>query len=313
MIPNSHLRWNHLLALNELYKTGKTKKNIQHHAYIKKLIEKRLIKFKIGSQNTFLADNKYKKFYEEEHLNIFKGYQLFFIDESLPCTGKQNYLEEDILKLMLLSLNKNEIRKNVTTANRFSNDFFEKDAKYLKGNESLYNAVLKILEIPHFPEKEPKNHVWRLITDCINPTVIVLCENMDNLYVPDKFREVGVELWYVGGNNTAIVHEIDKSKLKLPLYYICDWDYDGLKIYSRLVEIMKTKDKKITLLTPKEGSVRLNVNSKHHKSKWKQEKPFSSLERSLFAIKQQLLIQELIRSDQYIQEEGQDLLELLGY
>ena len=62
----------------------------------------------------------------------------------------------------------------------------------------------------------------------------LLCENLNFLKTPRIARDNHIELWYVGGNNISNIDYIPDHKLTLPLYYSCDWDYDGLKIYERL-------------------------------------------------------------------------------
>ncbi|MDX8554440.1 hypothetical protein MK851_12510 [Tenacibaculum sp. 1B UA] len=52
-----------------------------------------------------------------------------------------------------------------------------------------------------------------------------------------------MELWYAGGKN---VKKMDYGDTRgLPVYYSCDWDYDGLFIISPLViEVGKSSNQK---------------------------------------------------------------------
>lgn len=182
---------------------------------------------------------------------------------------------------------------------------------YLENKLSLKNAVLHLLEIEYFPEKDPKNKQWRLVVDCLNPKVIVLCENLDCLKVPLEYKKNNIELWYVVGNNTKPLLDIPQEKLQLPIFYFCDWDFNGLKIYSQVKHIFKGKDKNIEIIEPLDNTKRLPVNVAHHKSKWKEE-TFSSLVKDDFNEKQINLIEQLIINDEWIEEESIDLIGTLS-
>lgn len=151
----------------------------------------------------------------------------------------------------------------------------------------------------------------RFVVDCANPKVIVLCENLDCLKVPVEYKEKNIELWYVGGNNTKPLLDISPDKLKLPIYYFCDWDYSGLSIFSRIKEIFNKKDKDIKIIQPAPNSKKNRVDVNYHKSKWNI-KDFSGLMKHNFTDDQVDLIEQLISHDEWIEEESMNLVELLS-
>ncbi len=151
------------------------------------------------------------------------------------------------------------------------------------------------------------------MTDCINPKGVVLCENLDRLKNPWKVREANLELWYVGGNNIGIIDFIDPIKLHLPVYYCCDWDFDGLSIYSRIKEKMKAKNRELNLLVPGTYEVSLPIDSPHHNSRWDFNKGLSGLKYEDFSDEAINLIERLIKDNKWIEEESLDILLLCKY
>jgi hypothetical protein len=212
---------------------------------------------------------------------------------------------------MFVYYNKKELQNKLTTLKKFSAIVFENEnSKYLENKPSLKNAILHLLEIDEFPEKDPKSQQWRFVIDCPNPRAVVLCENLDCLKVPIEFKKNNIELWYVGGNNTRPLLDISQGKLHLPIFYFCDWDYSGLKIYSNVKKIFKNKNKKIELIQPPENAKRLPVGVKNHKSKWNSE-DFSGLQKNNFTEKQIGIIESLILKGEWIEEESIDLISLI--
>ncbi|MEM6642140.1 MAG: hypothetical protein AAF616_04095 [Bacteroidota bacterium] len=314
-IYNRKLSWRLLKALNELFTKGSTRSKIRDNAYIEYLIKnKRLIKPKSGNLNILEAQDRFISFYETNFKDHFDSYLNLFESYEIASDAKRKYLEEDIITLLFISEHRESFMGRLSTTRTFSATVFKgKGSKYLENNISLKNAVCRILNIEDFPEKDPKNLAWRFVVDCIDPKIIVLCENLAFLKLPWKAKENHIELWYVGGNNTAIIDDIDSSKLALPIYYSCDWDYHGLRIYSSLKGKIRLKNKSITLLNPPSDSLLLPIDSPNHNSKWDHSKPLSGLKSEDFDEQQLNLIKALIQKDQWIEEESNDLIELVHY
>jgi len=309
-----NIQWKHLLGLHQLYVDGRTKLKITRNDYINTVLlnQRKLIRFKNGNHSIIEANDRYKAFYILNFLDTFIYYNTFFKKSGIENNAKKSFTEEDLKALIFIYYNKKELKEKLTTQKKFSAQVFKnQNSKYLENKFSLKKAVLDLLEIEYFPEKDPKNQQWRLVVDCLNPKLIVLCENLDCLKVPTEYKKHNIELWYVGGNNTKPLLDIPKEKLRLPIYYFCDWDYNGLKIYSQIKKIFKEKDKSISIIEPLHKLKRLPVNVLHHKSEWNH-KIFSGLKKDDFNVNQINLIEQLISKDEWIEEESIDLIEILN-
>lgn len=308
-----NVEWKYLKGLHQLYIEKKTKLKILNNDYINLILfkQKKLIKYKSGNHSIIEANHRYSEFYEEEFLDIYNYYNAFFEQSAIENNAKKSFTEEDLKALIFIYYNKEELRNNLTTQKKFSAQIFKNEnSKYLQNKTSLKNAVLQLLEINEFPEKDPKNNQWRFVVDCLNPKVIVLCENLDCLKVPLEYKNNNIELWYVGGNNTKPLEDISQDKLILPIYYFCDWDYNGLQIYSSVKKIFKTKGIDVKIVQPKTFEKAVDVDIKHHKSKWN-DKDFSNLNKDDFSLHQIEFINQLIINKKWIEEESLDLIKLL--
>ncbi len=308
-----NVEWKYLKGLHQLYTEKKTRLKILNNDYINQILftQKKLIKYKDGNHTIIEANNRYQQFYEQEFLDTYNYYNAFFELSGIENNAKKPFTEEDLKALIFIYYNKTELRNKLTTQKKFSAQVFKyENSKYLENKPSLKNAVLQLLEIDEFPEKDPKNQQWRFVVDCPNPKVIVLCENLDCLKVPIEYKKNNIELWYVGGQNTKPLLDIPLEKLKLPLYYFCDWDYTGLNIYSQIKKIFADKTKNIEIIQPLSNAKKLPVSVKHHKSKWKKVE-FSGLIKNDFTESQIELINQLILKDEWIEEESINLIEII--
>lgn len=297
--------WPQLKALNEVFETGKTRAALFTYPYLERLrAEKRLLRYKSGNRQIIEAGEGFNNFYQETFLTAYKRYKSFFERTGVEADGRRPYSLYDLETLIYIENNKAILQPQLTTERFFSSQLF-RGSKYLENNQSVLKAVLQILEINAFPKSDPKDQQWRLVIDCPDPRCIVLCENLANLKVPDAAIELNTELWYVGGNNTRILENLSPRHLTLPIYYLCDWDYDGLRIYSTIKRLILEKGSNLILLSPQESTQRLAVDSPYHNSDWKYHLPFSGLYEKDFDPKEKELIRELIRSKQWIEEEGQ--------
>ncbi|MCW3117212.1 MAG: hypothetical protein JWM28_1294 [Chitinophagaceae bacterium] len=297
--------WPQLKALQEVFETGKTRATLFTYPYLDQLrSEKRLLRYKSGNRQIIESVEGFDNFYRETFLTAYERYTSFFERTRVKADGRRPYSLYDLETLIFIENNKAILQPQLTTERFFSSQLF-RGSKYLENNQSVLKAVLQILEINAFPKSDPKDQQWRLVIDCPDPRCIVLCENLANLKVPDAAIELNTELWYVGGNNTRILENLSPSHLTLPIYYLCDWDYDGLRIYSTIKKIISEKGNNLILLHPQELTPRLAVDSPYHNSDWKYHLPFSGLNEVDFNLKERESIRELIRSKQWIEEESQ--------
>ena len=310
---NKDLTWRVLKALDSLYNTGKISSIIASNSYIKYLIEKKIIKYLFGNTNYLVPSNGFHSYYMNNLLPDFIQYEEFFKNNGIESSGRKTYTIEDIKTLIFIVNNKEELKKSLTTRRTFSSQIFKYGgSKYLEKHPGLNNIVLQLLGVKDFPAEDPITLQWRFVVDCPNPDMLILCENLDFLKMPQTARQHNIELWYVGGNNTKNVQYISSEKLLKPLYYSCDWDYHGLRIYCRLKDIFKEKSKNLNLLFPSNIRYRLPVNSPNHGSLWNSSLDFSGFNKSYFNSKEIELISQLIEKNQWIEEESNDLVQMLG-
>src|SRR5690606_7275902 len=185
-----NIEWKYLKGLHQLYTQGKTKLKIFNNDHINFILfkQKKLIKFKSGNHSIIEANQRYSEFYRQELLETYNYYNNFFEKSGIENNAKKTFTEEDLITLIFIFYNKVELRNNLTTQKKFCAQIFKNEnSKYLEKKQSLKNAVLQLLDIEEFPEKDPKNQQWRFIVDCPNPKMIVLCENLDCLKVPIEY------------------------------------------------------------------------------------------------------------------------------
>lgn len=300
------LNWRYLSGLYKLYHDESVTLKLMENAYVKNVLwqRKRILDYKPGNRNIIEAKDGYKTFFEKELLPQYNYYSRFFNKSGLEANGLKQYDNYDLQTLMFIFENSEELRNNLTTARIFSSNIFrQKDSKYLESRPGLMRDVLFLLKVDNFPAKSAKENQWRFVVDCPNPKYVLLCENIDYLKAWWEFSANNIELWYVGGNNTPVIERISKQHLNRQLFYVGDWDHHGLSIYCRIQQIIKAKGGKITLITPNPQTIIYKpVKSGKHESKWKQE-VFSGLDSSLFTSYQISLIEMLINTNQWVEEQ----------
>ncbi len=306
--------WPVLKALNDLYKKKKTAAKIQQVDYIRYLMEQtQLITQKKGNSNVLVAGDGYEEYYEDNFKSAYQYYYNFLDQVGIRPDGGKNFTEEDLRTLMVIYESRNELRDNLTNIEDFSGKIFDyAGSKYLKSKNGLRKAVLKILEMDEFPQTS-KDLQYRLVVDYPNPKAIILCENKSFLKQPWNAKKLEVKLWHVGGNNIAILDNVDEMELSYPIYYSCDWDFNGLEIYQRIKTKLKKRGSEIKLLMPAPPHHYLPSDSFMHKSRWNYSSDFSGLDRSAFFQYEQNLISNLIKEDLWIEEETNILEDLYFY
>lgn len=303
---NKNITWKELKALDDLFHLKKTKAIIQEHPYINYLLEdKCILDHQPGNNKVIISTDDFNRFYENTFKIAYDEAKTFLIENGIEPSAKKKFTLEDIKTLMLIAENKTELKNNPTNIEDFSNEFFD-TSKYLKNKTSLRNAVFKILDITEFPLDKKENQ-WRIVVDHPNPKAIVLCENKSFLKQPWIARNTEVKLWYVGGNNIKIIDDIDEIELSKPIYYSCDWDLAGLQIYSRIKKKLKDRKKDISLLFPNEPHKKISTYIDYHYSHWNLLKELSGLSIENFSKRELILINDLIQSEKWIEEESFDL------
>lgn len=311
------MNWTVLKALHQIYETGQT-------SVRQTVISDPDIRFMIDSTGELMTTRKilfdpdhrslassFRMTYEQRHLDRYRSY-LQFLQENGFNKPQTRWSEEEVRVLMQIKQgmddgNLNDLRQQIIACNEtvrgVSLMFFKHD-KYLDNRESLVHALKQILDVSEFADDRDRQYIYKL--QCRNPKLIVVCENIYFLTMPTLPRKHSIELWYVGGSNTAMLEFADSRGL--PIYYSCDWDQDGLEIYSRVKRWIPD----IKLLLPI-GQPR-SIKNTEHKSHWTSNsaKRISNLEESLFTETEREFIETLVRDDCWVVEESNKLIEMLA-
>ncbi|MET6995888.1 hypothetical protein [Chitinophaga defluvii] len=311
---NKDFTWPLLKALHDLYEKKRTAARIQDKDFIRYLMSQTdLIAQKKGNNNILVAQDGYEAYYEENFQSAYQYYYDFLTRVDIRPDGGKNFTEEDIRTLMVIYESKDELKRNLLNIEDFSSKIFDyAGSKYLKFKDSVRNAVLKILEIEEFTQTS-KDLQFRLVVDYPKPKAIILCENKSFLKQPWNAKELEVKLWHVGGNNISILKDIDEMELSYPIYYSCDWDFDGLRIFQRIKGRLKERGANIQILTPPPPHQYLPTDSFMHMSKWNYKDDFSGLDKTAFSANEQALIAKLVKDDLWIEEETIVFKEMYHY
>lgn len=308
------MNWNVLTSLHKIYIEGKVKSNktLLENYDIKHLIDDTRELYEHGQ--FIVKTEKFNSYYEKYHLNNYKKYDDFLASNNLK--KPQTRFEEKDINLLIdikqgiedksLCNLRNQIIEAEETVRGVSLMFF-KNEKYLLRRTALTNAVKQLLEIDELADDKDQQYIY--ILECHSPKLIVLCENLDFLKRPNQFRQNNIELWYAGGKN---INKLDYANVDrgLKIYYSCDWDYNGLKIY----EDVKQKIPEIKLLYP--NGTPKQIEDTEHRSLWRSTHDIdklSELSKNLFNSKEQKLIEQLIINDQWIIEESNDLVKMTAH
>lgn len=307
------MNWQAFKSLFELYETGKIKNKPT-------LIENAVFKYHANQTKELLFtkkeilvsdDTSFKNTFKKLYLNNY-----LICRELLDSIGENTpycrFEVDDILRLEEMRRQMKygeleEIRQQIISSNetrRGVSLMFFKNEKHLDTSEALERAVKTILKIDSFADNRDFQYLYML--QCSDPKAIVLCENLHFLKMPEKPRKYNIELWYAGGRN--IEKLVYTQNRDLPIYYICDWDHDGLDIFRSVKKILPG----IKLLTPNGEPKDIVITE--HKSLWRnRENPLllSGLTLELYPEDQKMLIQKLIKDNTWIVEESNDLFSLL--
>lgn len=307
---NKNITWKELKALDDLYQNKRTRAIIQGHPYINHLIHERgILDLKPDNIKVIVSTDRFETFYEKEFKKPFEEAKKFLLENDIKPTANKAFTIEDVKTLMFIAENKAELKNNPTNIEDFSNEFFD-TSKYLKNRTSVRKAVFKILDISQFPLDKKENQ-WRLVVDSPYPKAVIMCENKSFLKQPWIAKETQTKLWYVGGNNIAIIDDIDENDLSKPIYYSCDWDLAGLQIYLRIKAKLKERNKNFHLLYPNEPYKRISTYIDYHYSHWDLTKVFSGLALQDFSKRELKLIKSLIDKEEWIEEESFNLQQMI--
>lgn len=305
------MNWPVLKALHEVYERGETprKDSLLKDSKVRFLLEQ-THELKRGVRTISKGDG-FDEYYRNTHLENYLRYYSFLSDTGL-LKPQLRFQEGDIRVLMEMHADMESgdlipIRDGIIEAEetvRGVSEMFFKNEKYLESSDSLVRAVKQILGIPELANDKDQQYIY--ILKAHRPERIVLCENLDYLKRPSRPRKHHIELWYAGGKNIEKLNYT--GVITLPIYYSCDWDYDGLMIY----QLVRQKIPQIRLLFP--NGPRKSIAVTEHQSHWRSAQDpqqLSGLDPALYSEREKQLIMELICNDEWMIEEKNDLIAML--
>jgi hypothetical protein len=307
------MKWNVLKDMQKLYECGKIKRKPSFitDTYTNHLIYSTKELCALRKEVVIPENSTFRQTYEKLYLEKFINYKTFLENNELekPQTRFEHTDIEQLIDIKSqmdsgsLTLLREQILRANETVRGISFMFF-KNEKYLDDKKALIEAIEKILQVPELPSGKDKQYLY--VVPCKSAEAILLCENLYFLRVPERVKNYSIELWFAGGYNINMLENVDTRNL--PIYYSCDWDYDGLKIF----ELVKARVPGIELLFPNANPA--NIIKSEHNSHWKkahEPETLSDLNKDLFDIQEKQLIQQLISDNSWIVEESNDIAEMI--
>ena len=273
------MNWKAIKQLNQLFTEGKTTDELLKFPYVKRLAS---MEYFIPEKKALVKTERFDLFYLQKHQEQFDNCSKLISEYDLAET---NFELNELEGLVKLSNSKDNISEKDITQKEISTLYFD-NAKHLKKNSKLYEAVSRILEMDTLPvDEHDQQYIFVLHCKSKTPKTIILCENDNQIRKP---RLNDVELWYAGGRNTAKLKFINEPTI--PFYYLCDWDNRGIEIYQ---DIKKNIFSNIQILIPEEPIKLLDIIRN-----WK-----TKIDYSLFSDEAKQLLRKL-NPEKWIEEES---------
>ncbi len=291
-----------MIPLNTPYKVLKYLVNISDKQCLPKKYESdALILHFIERKYLIKPKENLSKFYktnlfEEPYTNIifpaFQKYYLFIRKHQIENL-ENHYSVQEFDALILIDNRKEEILNNEYSFQTVLTQYFG-SSKHRKADSILSDALKKILKIDCFPEENKDQQFLSVLYPKNETRYIILCENINRLKIP---RHNFIEFWYAGGKNIKQLQFIPKPKF--PIFYLCDWDYDGLNIY---IDIKQRYLPTIKAFIPVNFEILMEKqeNVKEHYSKWKSSNCLNHLNENEKEVANNLLETESIIEEQKI-------------
>ncbi len=241
--------------------------------YIRHLIERKAIQ---PNGKQFSITNKFEENFLEEIENAFSKCSSFITKYDLSYLEK-HYSIEEIEALIKIETDKSKIIEQEIAFQNILTLYFG-SSKHKTAQSNLSKAIKTILGIEFFPEEIKDQQFISILYPKTKTRFIILCENKNRLITK---RHEFIEYWYAGGKNIKQLEFIPEPQH--PIFYLCDWDFDGLNIY---IDIKRKYLPTLTAFIPTNPeSLMIEQNKvKDHKSKWSSDKfliHLNKIERSI--------------------------------
>jgi len=191
----------------------------------------------------------------------------------------------------LLKIESDKDKLGEYTFQQILTEYFN-SSKHTKKDSNLASAIKTVLGIKYFIEDDKDQQFLSVLYPKNFTRFIVLCENKDRLRNP---RHEYIEFWYVGGNNINQIQFIPITTV--PIFYLCDLDFDGLNIYNNIKK-KYLKTLKLFITKNFEQLMIKQTEVKEHRSIWKNDEILKSLNDS-----EKLIAKVLIGEGKIIEEQ----------
>ena len=239
-----------------------------------------------------LSTSKFANLYVNEILPLHIKIQEFIDSHGLQRM-ESHYLLSDFAGLILVANEKLDILEKELSLQQILSKYFN-SSKHSAVNSNLSEALKTVLSISEFPEESKDFQFLSILYPMQTSRCLLLCENKNRLKMQ---RHRFIEFWYAGGRNTIQLQYIPKPVL--PMYYLFDWDHDGISIY---LHIRKNYFPDLKAFTPTDaGDLMISQKDvKGHFSKWKKE---SALMLECLSATEGEIVSRLIHEDKVIEEQ----------
>ena len=265
--------------------------------YIRHLIDRKAIEPK-GKQ--FGTTKKFYENYSEGILTAFNQCSSFIEKYDIGYL-ENHYSIEEIEALIKIETDKQKIIEQEIAFQNILTLYFG-SSKHKTPQSNLSKAIKTILGIEFFPEEIKDQQFISILYPKKKTRFIILCENKNRLIIQ---RHEFIEFWYAGGKNIKQLEFIPEPKH--PIFYLCDWDFDGLNIY---IDIKRKYLPTLTAFIPTNPESLMIEQSKvkDHKSKWSSDKFLIHLNKTERSIAEALIENKAIIVEQKILVTKENLL-----
>jgi hypothetical protein len=255
--------------------------------YIRYLIDRKAIEEKGKKLGTT------KKFYDsccEEIIDTFNQCSSFMEKFSFDYL-ENHYSIGEIETLIKIETEREKIIESDIALTNILAIYFG-SSKYKTTNSNLAKAIKTILGIDIFPEEIKDQQFTSILYPKEKTRFIILCENINRLIIK---RHQFIEFWYAGGKNIKQLEFIPAPQY--PIFYLCDWDFDGLNTY---IEIKHKYLPTLTVFIPTNTESLLieQEKVKKHRSIWKNNNAFQYLND-----KEKIIAENLFNTKSIIEEQ----------
>jgi hypothetical protein len=319
LLRDKEFTWQTVQAMHELRHQGSSKRQVLRgpggNAYVQDLLDRHLLALKPGRRPklTKVAGSSFDQEFDHLLATAYNDARQFLEAHQL-LTPYLNYTLRQIEGLARVYANaviitRDELsRKDIGTLHMGGSKQLESPA--------LFRDMLRLLGLPELATADHISQTSVYHTGQSRANIIVLCENENYLKQAQKAKKLSIELQNAGGANISKLEKYFVPPPEVELYYACDWDYDGLRIFRAIAAGYRRQNRTIKLLTPLDAAERKPVDSPDHYSQWDARLWDDDTEPDapahvVFTAPQQVLIRQLMATNTWIEEESSEFTALM--